>query len=287
MLLKNLRVKNWKNQILNLSIGDILEGFFIKDIQGLGPVKATLSTSSSAGLDGAQYHASRLESRNIIIKLGLDPNGLPISVSELRSKLYDFFMPKTNAKLNFILSEGSDTLDRVIDGHIEYNEPDVFTKEPTVDVSIMCFNPLFADPEPKSHSFSTSTLSTPGASFVYEGNVDTGALIKILFNRSVSSGTRIDIRHKYLGVTKAMHLSHPSYPPGYSFQSGDVLEISTVRGSKYVRVIRGGITTAILYAFAPISEWISLGQGLNEIGVQVSGNPIPYTVEYVEKYGGL
>ena len=74
MLLKTLKVTNSRGFTLDLPLEDISGGFIVKGIEGLGPVKATLVSSSFANMDGEQYHSSRRKARNLIVKLGLDPD---------------------------------------------------------------------------------------------------------------------------------------------------------------------------------------------------------------------
>ena len=101
MLLNALKVTNSQGTELDMPLSDNSNGFLIKNIDGLDPVKATLVSSSFANLDGEQYHSARRETRNIVLSLGLDPSWGSASVKDLRDQLYSYFMPKSPLLMNF------------------------------------------------------------------------------------------------------------------------------------------------------------------------------------------
>lgn len=283
MLLKTLKVTNSRGSILELPLEDISSGFIVKSIDGLGPVKATLVSSSFANLDGEQYHSSRREPRNIVIKLGLDPNYAESSVYSLRAQLYDFFMPKTKAKLEFTLFDKFSTnvieqnQVREIDGRIESLEPDVFTKDPTLDLSIMCYDPEFFDADPVIFNGMTVADLTE-AVLSYDGSVETGAIFTLFPDRLV---TEFTIYHRPPDDT----LRITAFP--HVLNGGEKLEISSVRGEKRVIWTSGGVERSVLWALTPQSSWLELFPGDNNLRVYAEGAPVPFTIEYTNKYGGL
>jgi len=283
MLLKTLKVTNSRGFTLDLPLEDISGGFIVKGIEGLGPVKATLVSSSFANMDGEQYHSSRREARNLIVKLGLDPDYAISSVHDLRTQLYNFFMPKTQAKLIFSLFDKfSDSvltqyLDLEIAGRIESFEPDMFTKQPSVDLSLMCFDPDFFDPN--LIIFEGSTVADLTETVLeYTGTVETGVVLTLLPDRSLSEFT---IYHRPPDETlRTVYFSYP-------LLAGDKLEISSVPGSKYITLTRWGVESSLLYAISPQSNWLEIFAGDNNFRVYADGAPIPFSIEYTNKYGGL
>lgn len=283
MLLKSLKVTNSRGDLLNLPLEDPSGGLVIKDIGGLGPVKATLVSSSFANMDGEQYHSSRREARNILLKLGLDPDYGVTSAHELRAQLYQFFMPKSRALLSFnVFNRFSDNiltqnLDLEIVARIESLEPDMFTKDPAVDISLMCFDPDFYVPEPVI--FEGETVEDQTASIIsYDGTVETGVVFKMTVSRAFDVFT---IYHR--APDDQLRTVYFSYP----LLVGDVLEISSIPGSKRVLLTRAGVQTSLIYALSPQSNWLELLQGDNSLRVHAVGSPIPFTLEYTTKYGGL
>lgn len=259
---------------LGLSIEDSSLGYDIQNIEGLDPVKATLVSSSFAQQDGAQYQSARRESRNVVLTLGLYPNYATDDVRSLRQKLYPFFMPKTPVSLRFFMSDGL-TVD--IEGRVESCESTMFSEEPAVDVSILCFDPDFYEPD----AIEISGESTAGDSptiLNYTGTVDTGIEFKLNVNRTMSEFT---IYHQAPdGTVKAMDFQA-------SVINGDVVTINTTPGAKVATLTRGGAESSILFGISPQSYWLQLDPGPNGIRVYAEGASVPYTITYTRRFGGL
>ena len=288
MRLSSIKVTNAQGSQLEFPLEDPSGGFIVRDIQGLGPVKATLVSTSFANMDGGQYHPSRRETRNIVLTLGLEPDYAVSDVHTLRKLLYSFFMPKTEGTLEFHLFDKftedlfAQTKDLTIDARIESCEPSIFTKDPAMDVSMLCYDPDFVDLT--GVTVNGSTVSDLTESVVtYEGEVDTGVIFTLRPDRVLNDFT---IFHRPPdGTLVTIDFSYPMLV-------GDVVEISSVPGSKYVRVTRAGVQSSILYAVSPQSGWLTLQPGDNHIRVYATDTatpyrPIPYTIEYTDKYGGL
>jgi hypothetical protein len=125
-MLVAFEVSTRQGDTLTLPLDDVSSGVIVQNISGLAPVKATLVSSSFAGVDGEQYQSSRRETRNITIKLGLDPDPLTSSVSELRQQLQGFFMPKSEIDLTFYRN---DTVDVSIAGVVESFDSELFSQD--------------------------------------------------------------------------------------------------------------------------------------------------------------
>ena len=139
-MLTSLKVFSQQGDLLTLTFREENYGIIVSSIAGLDPVKATIVSSSFAQLDGSQYQSSRREERHIILKLDLIPDYITTSVEDLRRILYSFFMPKSMLNLNFVRSDG---LEVTIAGMVETFETELFDKDPSVIISITCFNPDF------------------------------------------------------------------------------------------------------------------------------------------------
>lgn len=277
-----VEVRTSQGALLILPLNDIIGGLIVETIEGLGPVKATLVSSSFAQLDGAQYHSSRREPRNIKIRLGLEPDYITELIPDLRQRLYEFFMPKSQVSLRFhTYDERLDVLERDLDidilGRVESFETALFTKDPAVDVSLICFDPDFYDPVPVEISGETVDDLTE-TTIDYIGTVETGLIFALIVDRDV---TEFTIYHRPSdGTLRTLDFAAPLI-------AGDILMISTVVGSKSVIRLRSGVETSLLYSLSPQSNWIELLPGDNQIRVYAEGAPVPYEIEYTTKYGGL
>jgi hypothetical protein len=164
-----------------------------------------------------------------------------------------------------------------IQGRVESLETDLFVKEPEANVSIICFDPDFYDPTPVLIEEMYTSDADPRV-VTYAGTVETGVIFTINVNRAVDAFT---IYH--LPPNDQLQIMEFSA----ALVAGDVVEISTVQGSKYARLTREGTVSSILYAISPQSKWIELQPGVNELRVEAEGDAIPVSFEYLNKYGGL
>jgi hypothetical protein len=274
-MLTRVEVRTRQGTLLNLPLEDVTSGYILTEVEGLDPVKATLVSSSFANQDGAQYQSSRRESRNLKLKLELEPDYINNTVESLRLNLYDYLMPKTEVDLRLVRDDG---LEVDITGMVESHEAPMFVKEPAVDVSLMCFKPDFIDPTPVEFS-GTSTELTTETDIVYAGNIETGFILTLNLNRDESAIT------VYL---RAPNGSLSQLDFAASLLDGDKLVISTVSGSKGAWLTRAGVESSILYGIPPQSGWPYFVKGTNKLRIYATGSPaIPYTIEYMTRYGGL
>lgn len=275
-MLTKVDITNSRGSILSLPMDedDAINGYQVNDIDGLDPVKATLVASSYAGADGENFQSAKLPARNIKIKLDLDPDFNPKTYRDLRNDLYAWFMPKAQINLKFHLSSG---LIVNIDGIVEEMSSPLFQNDPNVEISIMCFKPDFLDLQMVTISGHT-VADTTNTVIDYPGSVEAGTVVTLNFNRAVSE---FSIYNRDEGG----NLQQLDFSG--SLLNGDQLVVSSLRGSKGITLTRSSVTSSYLYGRSPQSSWISFVEGNNQFRVYAMGDPIPYTLEYVARYGGL
>lgn len=272
-------VRNNRGGLLTLQLGGVSSGITVQDVSGLDPVKATIVSSAFANQDGAVYQSSRRETRNITFKLGLSPDPAVDTVRSLRRQVYNFFSPKSEVVMKFFVDDVDDSVEdgyQVL-GRVESCESPMFTQEPIVNISIICFDPDFIDPIPVTLTGLSTTDVTPHH-ISYLGSSETGILLTLNVNRVLSQFT--------LYYTDANSVTWSMDVVG-SFIAGDVVAISTVPGNKYATLVRSGVITPVLYAVSPQSIWPELAPGDNWLRVYATGAAIPATVTYTTRYGGL
>jgi hypothetical protein len=77
-----------------------------------------------------------------VLTLGLNPNWVDQTVASLRRVLYRYLMPEAWTKLRFF-SDDMPTVD--IEGYVESFDPNMFTQDPEIQVSIICPKPDFIE----------------------------------------------------------------------------------------------------------------------------------------------
>lgn len=278
MSIDKVEVTNEQGALLILSMEDISNGYVIEDIGGLGPVKATIVTSEFATLDGQQYQASSREGRNITLKLGYAPNYAENqTVFDLRQALYNHFMTDTAVELAFYMTSGMVVN---IEGRVESCDPAIFTREPQMDISIVCFDPDFVDLTPVTIHDVLTTDDTSGNVINVVGSVKTGASVSFTAPQALSDFTLYHTTPS--GQLRTMLVSAP-------LETGDVVKLNTVPGQKSITLTRGGTTSSLLYALQPQADWLLLerGENLLHLNTAPAGPGAFVHLEYNNRYGGL
>lgn len=257
------------------TLEDDSSGIRVSKIEGLGPVKATLSSSGFADSDGEVYQSSRRDNRNIKLYLELDPATDEATVWDLRKRLYRIFMTESEVKLTFNLVDET-SVSTV--GRVEVFDYDHFVEEPEAFISLMCFDPDF---------YSQETTTVPGVTTAgqdsmvidYDGSVESGITFVLNVDRTLPDFSIYQVTPE--GETHSLVFDN------YPLEAGDVLTISTVAGSKGATLVRAGVTYSVLYGVSPESRWFELQPGENSIRVYAEGAAIPFDISYVMKLGAL
>lgn len=274
-MLKTLEVIGPQGSSLMLPLGTIVDGIMIKEIEGLQPVRATISSTQFASVPGEKFQSSRRNARFIVLTLRLEPFFGGRTVYAIRQRLYEFFMPENQVKLKFSLESG---LNVEIDGIVEDFDTSLFVQEPEVRIPIFCEDPDFLDPTVKT-GFIMSTAGRDTQSYVYDGTIPTG----VEFNTQVLSNlTELSIFHQTpSGFMSSMTLQTPMF-------TNDKIYLNTVVGNKQVLITRGHAARSYIYALTPGSTWITLRPGENTLRFHSNSLfPMRLDIKYKNKYGGL
>lgn len=273
-MLTLVEVTNASGNPLMLSLLDSSNGYVVEDVEGLDPVTATLTSSTMAQMDGAEPQNAQRGTRNITMKVGIEPDWVVDTVDSLRTNLYDWFMTKMNVSMSFF-KDG--TLFATTTGQVESCTNTMFSPDPEVDISIICYDPDFYAPAPETLSGNTTT-GFDTVDIAYEGNSDAGIIFTLNINRNISGFTLYNTTPS--GILQKIDMEG-------TFLTDDIVTITTIPGSKSIMLTRADVTVSFLpFAVEPIS-WIALQDGGNSFRVSAAGDPIPYTVTYTAKYGAI
>jgi hypothetical protein len=277
--------------------GDIhAESFQLHNINGLGPVTAQINTLPFGAYDGEFHIGSFVGKRNIVLTIGLNPDWATMSVADLRLALYAYFMPKSQVTLKFTTTNLPDVQ---INGYVESCEPNIFSKDPEIVISILCPEPSFVATEPTTLAGVVAVSPGGGIPEDYEyeidyaGNIATGfklSPIRLLTPESTPYNGEITINNV---------IDHPGVYRRELFQFEAAISteyhvyFSSVSGEKFVRSrdVGSGIDTSILGAMTTdeVSVWPKFVPGINKFSV-VSDSGVEqkrFDLEYYTKFGGL
>lgn len=271
-MLEFVEVITHQGTMLKLPLRDVSEGFIVTNIEGLDPGKATMVSSNFATMDGARYQASRREARNVVMRLALEPDYATGSVSALRQRLYLFLMPKSEVKLSFVMEGGARYN---ITARVESFETALFSKEPSVDISMLCFDPDFYNPAKVMIGGLSTSAGDDESPVMYSGTVETGFYMTLVISASVD---RFSVTNRAPDNTvRSLDFVSPLFPDTY-------IDISTVPGEKGVWRYE---TEAMLYAISPYSDWLKLYPGINNIRVETDIGSAGWMMTWTDKHGGL
>lgn len=263
--------------VLNQTV-TLADTIIVRNIDGLGPVKATVNTTPFGSADGESFNGSNVGKRNIVLTLALNPNWATQSMASLRQLLYAYFMPKAKVRLRFF----RDTMSMVeIVGYVEGFEPNIFSKDPEVQISIICPMPDFVD-----------VSATVVSGLVGNGSVETA----VNYVGTVSTGFVVAIK---TSVAKPLYggpfsvVNKTPFAQVFAFigqaDTTKYLELSSVRGMKYLRniAITNGAITNLLSSAAADYVWPRLEPGVNTFSVIALEPGQLWTLTYFNRFGGM
>ena len=303
-MIKSITATNYLGESIKMELArPEKSGFIIQSITGLGPGKANINTTEVSTDDGGLFNSARLPSRNIVLGLIFMWKD---SIEEARHRSYKYFPLKKKVKL---LIE-TDTRIAEIEGYVDSNEPNIFSKMQGSDISIICPNPYFYSVE-DDHSevvfsgnestfefpFSNESLSEPLIELsitrttaeqvvTYTGDAEIGVTITI---NAIGPATNITIYNT--GSRELMRINTDKLAAftGAPLDSGDEITICTVKKRKSITLLRAGKTINILNCLDRNPDWFSLSKGDNVLAYTAeSGNTnLQFKISHQVIYEGV
>lgn len=281
-MIKSVTVTNYVGDSIKLELGrPELSGLIIESIDGIGPGKASINTSSLVTKDGSIFTRARASDRNITIRFRFLWHD---TIEDARHLTYKYFPLKQ--KLNLVFE--TDRRSLAIDGYVESNEPDIFSKESGTDISIICPYPFFYSTA--NDGFQVTSFGSRSAAFefpfsneslsenllelgiinretqkavFYEGDVDTGCIIRFhVDGRAVNLAITNLMTREFIRIDSTKLSNMPILPPGM-FDGAYDIEISTEPGNKYVHLISDGAVHNIINCIDKDMDWFVIRKGEN------------------------
>lgn len=278
-----LIVENKRGEQLELTHN---ENYDVLEVDGLNPPTAAINTVEIANVDGARFNSSRIETRNIVIRLNIKP---PIETN--RIALYKYFRVKRYIKIYY----QNEHRDVFTEGYIETFENNLFGMTQQPQISVICPNPFWQDTHDTHAVFSDlvslfefpfsiavegiefSRIERLTSTYINIGEVASGAVIRMHAAAEVVNPTFYNnTTNEFFGVTVTM-------------QTGDLIVIDTNVGHKSVTLIRSGTVTNLLPNRQNGSKWIQFEPGENRISYSADEGQahLDVTVTAVQKFEGV
>mgnify|MGYP003585121060 CR=1 FL=1 len=304
-MIKNITVTNYLGESLLLELMfPENSGFVIKEITGLGPSKAVINSTELSTSDGSVFNSSRIESRNIVFNLKILASP---TIEAARQKLYKYFPIKKRIKLQF------ETDTRICDifGYVETNEVVIFSNQVSTQISVICPDPYFysAGSDAKTVTlfsgveaafefpFSNESLTLPLLVFgeirldqerniYYNGDSETGLTIYI---HALGEATNLTIYNIATSEFMKIDTVRLTTLTGFPIIAGDDIIISTIKGCKYISLLRGGSYINILNCLDLNSTWFQLTKGDNQFGfvAETGETTLQFRVENYKVFEGI
>ena len=252
----------------------------VRNIEGLGPVKADVSSVPLATGRGVRPQGVSTGFRNIVLTLGLNPNWEDQTMSTLRQLLYGYLMPEQWTKLRFF----SDHMPNVqIEGTVESFEPNMFSADPEIQVSIICYNPDFIDVDATLINGITDD-GTLEYVFEYLGTVETGYELRVDFTEEL-----IEYTGPLTLTTTAWGVATLYEVDPITVDATQFFKLNSVKGLRRVQEIDSGDgdTTNLLAAVSDESDWPYLKPGECVFTIATDEPGLAWTLAYFNRFGGM
>lgn len=281
-MLKSVTITNYLGDSVTYKIDGVdpnnKDGLIITSIDGLGPVKADVNMTELATADGGIYNSARLSSRNIVLKAKFT---YADTIEDARLLSYKYFPIKQ------MLTFHIETDNRIAEttGIVESNEPDIFSSEEEMQVSILCESPFFlsVSSEDKKETvfagvedlfefpFENNSLTEDLIEFgnivnkkentvYYDGDAETGCIIEI---HALGEARMITIYNNKTREIMALDTDKLATLTGAGVTYGDTITINTIKGQKSISLLREGRTYNILNILGKDADWFQLARGDN------------------------
>lgn len=278
-MIKSVTATNFLGESIKMELSKPWDcGFYVREIDGLGPTSANINISDISGADGGEYNSARAETKNVTISLGF--LNYP-DIETIRQQTYKYFPLKKKVQITV------ETDNRIasIDGYVESNEPEIFSEEEGCSISIICPFPywysddnitvfrgidqLFEFPyENEGHDPVTVVGEYQNHRYRainYTGDVDTGVTIMLHCLGPVENITIVNTTVREVMTINTRNIA-ALFNTEFGLNTGDDVMISTVRGNRYITLYRGGVFYNILNTLPRGTQWVQVYKGENVFG---------------------
>ena len=280
----DLRLENAGGEILQLSGNP---SYAVTSVEGILPADAEVSTTSVSTIDGEQFNYAKTRKRNIVITI------LPQEPVETnRIYLYKWITTKRWIRVHY----RTPTRNVYTDGYVEKVSGSLFSKQETLQVSIICPESYFKNTQEiiQNADYTEPLFEFPFA--IEEEGIEVSVydrLQTVVINNESDDAIGITIRLSSFGTVVNPRIYNRETLENIGLkvqmQESDVIEIQTQKGKKGVWLTRNGERTNIINSIMAGITWFQLEPGENlftyEADVGLEFLKIEFLYNYI--YGGV
>lgn len=278
-------VENQYGQVLELTHND---AYAVKSILGLDPPDGIINTVRNAGQDGSVFNSGYMDERVITITLAIN---YPAEIN--RINLYKYFKIKYPIKIRY--KNGSRNV--WIIGYTQSVQIAFFDKKETAQITVRCPDPYFNDYKTTMQEMSNVLPLFEFPFDIEEQDPVEMSRIELGREQTISNGSDVPI-----GMKVRIYASGAVVNPQiYNVRTGeflkildtmiigDVIEISTMKGSKSAIRYREGVKTSMIGYFAEGSVWLQLLPGENVMAMyaDVGAENLYIDITSTDQYEGV
>ena len=230
------------------SVARHTDKYILKGMDGLDAPAQSIAIARTGR--GGKYQGSESESRELVALIALNGS----DPKTLRNNLYTMIDTGYNPRVKIMLYAGSVYVSYVW-AYVTNFEAALYVKDPVVQITFECANPTFR--APKVTQYLSSELNEKNPNIYNPGTAATGFQFGVRFNDDMDRWYIRQSEHSQFAMTFEKE-----------FHAGDVLEVSTISGKRYVhwKKHKGKVQNK-LGLLRKDSEWIGLYPGNNHFSV--------------------
>lgn len=304
-MIQSIQVTNDQNESLTLTLRSPEQsGFFIQNVEGLQPTKATINIDESLG-NGGIYNSSKVVGRNILLDLGyFQASGFDIE--DTRYLSYKYFPVNKEVTLKITTDNNVAT----VNGYVESNDVYIFSKQEGSKISIVCPDafitgmdeieveltgvsgafefPLENEGLSPAIIFGYIYADSQVAYINYTGNYETGVILTAEFSGAVTDPSFSKVNTNQLITIDSATIVAIA---GSGITTDDIIVVCTKPNQKSATLYRGSNVYNILTALFvdDTIEWVTLTPGENYIKYDADSGVanMSATVKFNILYGGI
>ena len=278
-------VENQYGQVLELTHND---AYAVKSILGLDPPDGIINTVRNAGQDGSVFNSAYMDERVITITLAIN---YPAEIN--RINLYKYFKIKYPIKIRY--KNGSRNV--WIIGYTQSVQIAYFDKKETAQITVRSPDPYFNDDKTTMQEMSNVLALFEFPFDIEETDPVEMSRIELGREQIISNGSDVPIGMK-IRIYASGNVVNPQI---YNVRTGeflkildtmitgDVIEISTMKGSKSAIRYREGVKTSMIGYFAEGSVWLQLlpGENVMSMYAEVGAENLYIDITSTDQYEGV